>query len=123
MKPEIVFGLEGAAWPALLLNANCVVLRANTAAMDVFGEALAGEMPQLLAIWSPENGGMPEGFFARWEKSPITAADLKFRVAEGHTMVRFAIIARRWRVNGRCIARRRRRRARTGSSSPGVRAG
>jgi two-component system cell cycle sensor histidine kinase/response regulator CckA len=85
MKPEIVFGLEGAAWPSLLLNANCVVLRANTAATSVFGEALAGEMPQLLAIWSPENGGMPEGFFARWEKSPAPTADLKFRVANGTT--------------------------------------
>jgi signal transduction histidine kinase/CheY-like chemotaxis protein len=88
MKPEVVFGLEGAAWPALLLNANCVVLRANTAALKVFGEALAGEMPQLLAIWSPENRGMPEGFFARWEKSPTATADLKFRVANG-TAVKF----------------------------------
>ena len=25
MKPEVVFGLEGAAWPALLLDANRVV--------------------------------------------------------------------------------------------------
>jgi signal transduction histidine kinase/CheY-like chemotaxis protein len=86
MKPEILFGLESAAWPSLLLNANCVVLRANTAAMKMFGEALAGEMPQLLAIWSPENGGMPEGFFARWEKSPTATADLKFRIANGSTM-------------------------------------
>jgi signal transduction histidine kinase len=86
MKPEVVFGLEGAAWPALLLNANCVVLRANTAATKMFGEALAGEMPQLLAIWSPENRGMPEGFFARWEKSPTATADLKFRVANGTTV-------------------------------------
>jgi hypothetical protein len=70
MKPEIVFGLEGAAWPALLLNANCVVLRSNTAATDMFGEALAGEMPQLLAIWSPENGGMPEGFSRAGSKRP-----------------------------------------------------
>ena len=86
MKPEIVFGLEGAAWPALLLNANCVVLRSNTAAMDMFGESLAGEMPQLLAIWSPENGGMPEGFFARWQQTPTATADLKFRVANGTTV-------------------------------------
>jgi nitrogen-specific signal transduction histidine kinase len=86
MKPEVVFGLESAAWPSLLLNASCVVLRANTAALKMFGEALAGEMPQLLAIWSPENGGMPEGFFARWEKSPTTTADLKFRVANGTTV-------------------------------------
>ena len=35
MKPEVVFGLEGAVWPSLLLNANCVVLRAN-GRRDVF---------------------------------------------------------------------------------------
>ena len=43
MKPEVVFGLESASWPALLLNANSVVLRANTAAAATFGSALAGE--------------------------------------------------------------------------------
>src|ERR1700690_63151 len=88
MKPEIVFGLEGAAWPALLLNASCVVLRANTAAASTFGDALAGELPQLLWIWSRENGGMPESFFKRWELAPTQTADLKFRVANG-TATRF----------------------------------
>ena len=32
MKPEVVFGLESASWPALLLNADSVVVRANAAA-------------------------------------------------------------------------------------------
>jgi len=86
MKPEIVFGLESAAWPALLLNAGGVVLRSNTAATNTFGVALASESPQLSAIWSPENGKTPEEFFARWEKSPTVTADLKFRVANGATM-------------------------------------
>ena len=86
MKPEVVFGLEGAAWPALLLNAGGAVLRTNTAATNTFGVALAGEAPPLSAIWSPENGQKPEEFFARWEKSPTVTADLKFRVANGATM-------------------------------------
>src|ERR1035438_7794490 len=86
MKPEVVFGLEGAAWPALLLNAGGVVLRSNTAATNTFGAALAGESPQLSAIWSPENGRTPEEFFVRWEQSPTMTADLKFRVANGATM-------------------------------------
>src|ERR1035437_3720703 len=86
MKPEVVFGLEGAAWPALLLNAGGVVLRSNTAATNTFGAALASESPQLSAIWSPENGNKPEEFFARWEQSPTMPADLKFRVANGATM-------------------------------------
>ena len=86
MKPEVVFGLEGAAWPALLLNAGGAVLRSNTAATNTFGAALAGESPPLSAIWSPENGKTPEEFFARWEQSPTVTADLKFRVASGATM-------------------------------------
>ena len=86
MKPEVVFGLEGAAWPALLLNAGGAVLRSNTAATNTFGAALAGESPPLSAIWSPENGKSPEEFFARWEQSPTVTADLKFRVASGATM-------------------------------------
>ncbi|MGA2787897.1 MAG: ATP-binding protein [Verrucomicrobiota bacterium] len=86
MKPEVVFGLEGAAWPALLLNAGGAVLRSNTAGTNTFGVALASESPQLSAIWSPENGQKPEEFFARWEKAPTVTADLKFRVANGATM-------------------------------------
>jgi two-component system cell cycle sensor histidine kinase/response regulator CckA len=86
MKPEVVFGLEGAAWPALLLNAGGVVLRSNTAATNTFDAALACESPQLSAIWSPENGRTPEEFFARWEQSPTMTADLKFRVANGATI-------------------------------------
>jgi len=86
MKPEVVFGLEGAAWPALLLNAGGAVLRSNTAATHTFGVALASESPPLSAIWSPENGKTPEEFFAHWEKSPTVTADLRFRVANGATM-------------------------------------
>jgi signal transduction histidine kinase len=86
MKPEVVFGLESAAWPALLLNAGGVVLRSNTAATNTFGAALTGESPPLSAIWSPENGKKPDEFFAHWEQSPAGTADLKFRVASGVTM-------------------------------------
>ena len=86
MKPEVVFGLESAGWPALLLNAGGAVLRSNTAATNTFGVALASESPPLSAIWSPENGKTPEEFFARWEKTPTVTADLKFRVANGATM-------------------------------------
>ena len=83
MKPEIVFGLESAAWPALLLNVGTVVLRANGAALTAFGAALSGDAPKLSAIWLPENGGAPDEFLARWEKSPVAVANLKLRTANG----------------------------------------
>jgi signal transduction histidine kinase len=85
MKPEVVFGLESASWPALLLNSGSVVLRANAAAAATFGTALAGEAPALAAIWSPENGGAPENYFTRWEQAPAPTADLKLRTANGAT--------------------------------------
>ncbi len=90
MKPEVVFGLEGAAWPALLVSASGSVLRANTSAMKVFGPALGGESPALSAIWSPENGGSEGQFLMLWEQAPTATADLKFRTVGG-TIVKFTV--------------------------------
>ena len=86
MKPEVVFGLEGAAWPALLLDTSYVILRANAAAMSVFGAAINSASPALSAIWPAENGGSPDKFFARWQQSPTPTGNLLFRVANGTTV-------------------------------------
>ncbi len=85
MKPEIVFGLENAVWPALLVGASGHVLRTNPAGMTAFGDALAGDAPNLAAVWSPENGVPPEDFLMLWETSPMTVTDLKFRTANNQT--------------------------------------
>ncbi|HEY2329065.1 MAG TPA: ATP-binding protein [Verrucomicrobiae bacterium] len=86
MKPEVVFGLENAAWPALLVGVNGNVLLTNTAAKAVFGAILSGSPAQLAAVWAPENGGGPADFLARWEKSPTATGVLKFRIANGTTV-------------------------------------
>jgi signal transduction histidine kinase len=83
MKPEVVFGLENAVWPALLVNAAGVVMRTNAAAAGVFGAALAGDAPKLTAVWSPENGVAAEDFLTMWEQTPSATTDLKFRTANG----------------------------------------
>jgi signal transduction histidine kinase len=83
MKPEVVFGLENAVWPALLLNAGGVVMRANPAAAAVFGVALSGDAPKLSTIWSGENGIAPEDFLTMWDQSPSATMDLRFRTANG----------------------------------------
>jgi signal transduction histidine kinase len=85
LKPEVVFGLETAAWPALLVSASGAILRANATALEIFGAALAGESPQLSAIWSPDNGGTEGQFLMLWEQAPTATADLKFRAASGAT--------------------------------------
>jgi two-component system cell cycle sensor histidine kinase/response regulator CckA len=83
MKSEVKFGLEAAAWPAWLVNASGVMLRVNEAAATVFGAALAGDAPQLSAIWSAENNGVAQQFLTNWERSPVTTASLKLRIKGG----------------------------------------
>jgi two-component system cell cycle sensor histidine kinase/response regulator CckA len=83
MKPEVVFGLENAAWPALLVNAGGQILLVNAAAKNAFGAALNGLPAPLAAIWAPENSGAPADFLARWEQSPVATILLKFKAANG----------------------------------------
>jgi two-component system, cell cycle sensor histidine kinase and response regulator CckA len=87
MKPDVVFGLEGAAWPALLVDAGSRVLRANTAATGVFGAIISSASPQLSVIWPEENGMTPEQFLGHWQKSPAPTMDLKFRAATGDIVI------------------------------------
>jgi two-component system cell cycle sensor histidine kinase/response regulator CckA len=83
MKPEVVFGLDNAAWPALLVNAGGAVLMSNAAAKSLFGAALDAGQPELAAIWSPANGPQAAGFLEWWEKSSTPMVDLKFRAPGG----------------------------------------
>ncbi|HEU6449108.1 MAG TPA: ATP-binding protein [Verrucomicrobiae bacterium] len=85
MNSDIVFGLEGAAWPALLLDAGCAILRSNSAALTLFGAPLKAENAPLANIWSQENPMPPQDFFSQWEKAPSATGILKFRAATGET--------------------------------------
>jgi two-component system cell cycle sensor histidine kinase/response regulator CckA len=86
MKSSAAFQLENAGWPALLLDAATTICRANPAAVRLFGPALDGATPLLSAIWSPENPGGPEQFFAQWERSPSPSVLLKLRSKGGTTV-------------------------------------
>jgi signal transduction histidine kinase/CheY-like chemotaxis protein len=83
MKPEVIFGLENAAWPALLVNASGAVLMCNETAKAVFGAALDGNPAELGSIWSAANGSGAVDFLALWEKSRTPLVELKFRAADG----------------------------------------
>jgi signal transduction histidine kinase len=104
MKPEVVFGLENAVWPAVLVGAGGVVSLTNAAAKNVFGAALAGDTANLAAVWAPENGGSAADFLARWEQSPAAAGLLKFRTAGGAvtpfltTVCQFSHDGKKWLV-------------------------
>jgi len=104
MKPEVIFGLESAPWPALLIDASGVVMRANSAAATAFGGALSGDAPLLSAIWPTENGMTAVDFLRRWEQSPMPVVNLKFRAPNGPmaactvSVCTFAKDGRKWFV-------------------------
>lgn len=83
MSAEIVFGLESAAWPALLVNGQGVIVRANPTAANAFGDVVNSKSPLLSSIWSTENSRTVEEYFTQWELSPVVIDLLKFRMAGG----------------------------------------
>ena len=58
MKAAVVFALEHAGWPALLVDTGGVILRANHSAVKVFGPVVEGEKP-LLEIALPRRRASP----------------------------------------------------------------
>jgi signal transduction histidine kinase len=86
MKSDVAFALENAGWPALLVDGAGAVCRANQAALDLFGAALAGDSPRLSAVWSPENRSAADQFLAQWERSTVPTVPLKFRGKGGQAI-------------------------------------
>ena len=83
MSAEIVFGLESAAWPALLVDSRGFIVRANNSAVGVFGEILKGASPPLAAIWALDNSEKVDQFLARWQQTPAATVNLRFQMAGG----------------------------------------
>jgi len=68
------------------------VLRANTAAMDMFGEALAGEYAAVagdLVAGKRRNAGR---VFRAVQQAPTPTANLKFRVARHNGEIHSAVL-------------------------------
>ena len=83
IKPEVIFALENAAWPALLVAGDGAVLMANQAANNLFTSSLEVDPPQLASIWAPENGNSAAVFLTEWENSRQPLTELKFRPPTG----------------------------------------
>src|SRR5262245_18181638 len=83
IKSDVVFMLENAGWLAMLVDSGGTILRANHAAIKVFGPVLESGAPKLSAIWTPDNGMTPEQFIAQWERSPTSTAQLRFFIKGG----------------------------------------
>src|SRR5436190_5587269 len=90
IKSDVVFMLENAGWLAMLVDSGGTIIRANQAAVKVFGSVLESGASKLSAIWTPENGITPEQFIAQWERSPTATAQLRFFI-RGGTASRFSV--------------------------------
>ena len=86
MKSDVVFALEHAGWPALLIDSESTICRANQSAIKMFGAPLEGNLPLLAAIWAPENTGKPEQFLTQWEHSPVPTVSIKLRAKGGNSV-------------------------------------
>ena len=93
MEPDVVFELENAGWPVLLVDGAGAICRANQAALRLFGPALEGGSALLSAIWSPGNGDNAEQFLAHWERAPAPPLLLKFRGRDGQTVSQFTCVS------------------------------
>jgi signal transduction histidine kinase len=83
MKADVVFGLENATWPCVVVHTAGGVAHTNAAAKKLLDASLSGDAPQLAAIWSPENGSTAADFLKLWLQSPVAVSGLKFKTAGG----------------------------------------
>ena len=85
MKPETVFALENANWPALLVDAAGNVRAFSQGAKSTFGQVLEARPALGQSIWSKENEQTPEEFFACFDDLDEKDYQLRFKGRDGST--------------------------------------
>jgi two-component system cell cycle sensor histidine kinase/response regulator CckA len=83
MKPELVFALENANWPALLVDQSATVRKASVGAKAIFGTSMDGSPTLGGSIWAKENELTAEQTLASWSRQPTASLPLKFRIKDG----------------------------------------
>jgi signal transduction histidine kinase len=81
MKYIFSFGLENAAWPAFLVDAQGLIRRASQGAASVFGAIL--ESAYLSSVWTSDNEYPAEQFLARLARAPLPQVQLRLRTRGG----------------------------------------
>jgi hypothetical protein len=68
MKPEFVFCLENASWPALLVDETATIRKASAGAKTLFGGSLDSEPRLAGSLWAKENETTAEQFVAKLQR-------------------------------------------------------
>jgi len=95
-KLDVALLLESAAWPALLVDPEGVIRRANQPALDLFGGTLEG---QSIASVLAENHGDAAKFLTRYEGAPTASVCLGFKPKDGSVATIYASICAFTREN------------------------
>jgi len=83
MKADVIFDLENAAWPALLVSGEGEILRANHAAVNTFGASLAADSAKLASLWAEENCITVEKFLKDGETALAPLTPVKLQLPAG----------------------------------------
>jgi two-component system cell cycle sensor histidine kinase/response regulator CckA len=76
MKLDLVFGLENAAWPVLVVDEAGVIRRANRVAARTFGAKVETGSCPLTDLWLAESDANPAEFLSRSAQSPTAPVKL-----------------------------------------------
>ena len=84
---ELVFILNDADWPVLLVDAEGQIHHSNAAAIAVFGAPAKSGTGRLTDIWSAGNTATPKDFLADWSRAAHGTAPLKCRGQNGNPIL------------------------------------
>ena len=80
---ELVYILNDADWPVLLVDAQGQIRHGNAAAIAVFGPPAKSGNGKLADIWGAGNAATPKDFLADWSRAAHGTAPLKCRGQNG----------------------------------------
>lgn len=84
MKPELVFALENASWPVLLMDPEGTIRKASRGAIALFGTGIGSGSTLLGTLWGNGNDALSE-FLAKLDRlvQSVSSTRLNFRVKGG----------------------------------------
>ncbi len=85
MKPETIFALENASWPALLVDRAGAIRAVSLGAKKVFGQVVVTRPTLAQSVWSRENEQTVEEFFAAYDDMAEKPVELRFKGRDGST--------------------------------------
>jgi signal transduction histidine kinase len=92
-KLDVALLLEGAAWPAFLVDPAGTIRHANKAAIQLFGAGLQNGTTLLTSILSVDNQGDSKKFLAQIEQAAPPSLAWSFKTKDGNATIQASVCA------------------------------